>query len=100
MHRRGQIKVSPATLQVAAISVGLVGGEVKVDLDYLEDSSADVDMNVVMTANDELIEVQGTGEKTGFQRARLDQMLDAALPAIDRLFVLQRRAIGDSKRFD
>src|SRR5450631_1184496 len=56
LHRQGTIKVSPATLQVAAISGGVVAGEVRVDLDYVEDSSAEVDLNVVMTANGEFVE--------------------------------------------
>ena len=99
MHRRGMVKISPATLQVAALSVGIVDGEVRVDLDYIEDSSADVDLNVVMTANDEFVEVQGTGEKTGFPRKSLDGMLDAAQPALQHIFTLQRRAIGESKQF-
>jgi ribonuclease PH len=97
LHRKGLVKVSPATLQVAAISVGVVGGEVRVDLDYEEDSGADVDLNVVMTANDEFVEVQGTGEKTGFARAQLDAMLNAAAPAMQTLFAAQRRAIAESK---
>jgi ribonuclease PH len=99
LHRQGQVKVSPATLQVAAISVGVVEGEVRVDLDYLEDSSAEVDLNVVMTANGEFVEVQGTGEKTGFSRKALDAMLDGAVPACEKIFALQRRAIAESKRF-
>ncbi len=93
LHARDLVS-SPATMQVAAVSVGVIGGEVRVDLDYEEDSSADVDMNVVMTGNRELIEVQGTGEKTGFERATLDKMLDSAMPALDALFKEQREAIG------
>ncbi|HVO30766.1 MAG TPA: ribonuclease PH [bacterium] len=100
IHRRGLVKEPIATLQVAAISVGVIAGEVKVDLDYSEDSNADVDSNLVMTANKEFIEVQGTGERTGFERKTLDAMIDAALPALDQLFVLQRRSIGESKKFD
>lgn len=96
LHSRDLVS-SPATMQVAAVSVGVIGGEVRVDLDYLEDSNADVDMNVVMTGNRELIEVQGTGEKTGFVRAVLDQMLDASMPALDALFKAQREAIGQAK---
>ena len=95
LHHKGLI-VSPSTLQVAAISVGVVGGEVRVDLDYEEDSGADVDMNVVMTSANEFIEVQGTGEKSGFDRKTLDAMLAAAAPALDRLFSAQRQAVGAS----
>jgi ribonuclease PH len=96
IHGKGLMKAPPSTLQVAALSVGMIAGEVLVDLDYEEDSGADVDMNVVMTSAKELIEVQGTGEKSGFQRAQLDAMLDAALPVIDRIFAGQRHAIGES----
>ena len=53
-------------------------------------------MNVVMTSANEFIEVQGTGEKTGFQRIQLDAMLDAAAPVLDRIFIAQRHAIGES----
>lgn len=94
MHKKGMIATAPSTLQVAAISVGLVGGEVLVDLDYPEDSTADVDLNVVMTANGELVEVQGTGERSGFPRETLTKMLDAAVPAVDKLFIAQRHAVG------
>ena len=94
LHRRNLLKGSPSTLQVAAISVGIVGGNVLVDLDYVEDSSADVDLNVVMTGNKELVEVQGTGEKAGFPRSALEAMLTASEPALDLLFKAQREAIG------
>ena len=94
MHKKGILATSPSTLQVAAISVGLVEGTVFVDLDYPEDSTADVDLNVVMTANGELVEVQGTGERSGFPRETLTKMLDAAGPAIDKLFQAQRHAVG------
>lgn len=94
MHKKGMIANAPSTMQVAAISVGLVDGEVFVDLDYPEDSTADVDLNVVTTANGELIEVQGTGERSGFPRETLTKMLDASGPAIDRLFQVQRHAVG------
>jgi ribonuclease PH len=79
---------------VAAVSVGVVDGEVRLDLDYDEDSTAEVDMNVVATGDGELVEVQGTAEGKPFPRADLDRMLDAALGGIDRLKVLQRGALG------
>jgi ribonuclease PH len=78
---------------VAAISVGVVGGEVVVDLPYVEDAAADVDMNVVMTEDGRLIEVQGTAEREPFPRAQLDRMLDASAAAIGELNVLQRKAL-------
>ncbi|MBM4439197.1 MAG: ribonuclease PH [Candidatus Rokubacteria bacterium] len=79
---------------VAAISVGIVGGEPLLDLNYAEDSTADVDMNVVMTGAGEFVEVQGTAEHTPFDRARLDRQLALAEAGITQLIALQRRAIA------
>ena len=79
---------------VAAISVGIVAGEPKLDLNYIEDSSAEVDMNVVMTGAGEFVEVQGTAEQVPFGRARLDEMLALAALGIRRLVELQRRALA------
>src|SRR5205085_9838106 len=70
---------------VAAVSVGLVGGAALLDLDYSEDSVADVDMNVVMTGSEQLVEVQATAERTAFDRAALDSMLDLAADGIGRI---------------
>ncbi|HBH01326.1 MAG: ribonuclease PH [Candidatus Rokubacteria bacterium RBG_16_73_20] len=77
---------------VAAVSVGVVGGEVVLDLNYAEDSAAEVDMNVVMTGAGEFVEVQGTAEQAPFGRARLDAQLALAEQGIRRLVALQRRA--------
>ena len=77
---------------VAAISVGLVKGEPTLDLNYVEDSTADVDMNVVMTGAGAFVEVQGTAEGMPFQRERLDQLLLVAESGIRSLISLQRRA--------
>jgi ribonuclease PH len=79
---------------VAAVSVGLVGGEPLLDLDYVEDAAADVDMNVVMTGDGRLIEVQATAEKTPFTRARLDDLLELAAKGIARIVEAQRVAVG------
>ncbi|MCK6486758.1 MAG: ribonuclease PH [Planctomycetes bacterium] len=79
--------------QVAALSVGVVEGKVEVDLDYIKDSRAEVDMNVVMRGGD-FIEVQGTGEHGVFDRARLDELLDAAAGGIAQVMAEQRRALG------
>ncbi len=79
---------------IAAISVGIVDGEVVVDLPYVEDSRAEVDANVVMTADGKLIEVQGTAEQGAFSRAQMDQMLDAAAAGIVQLNALQRAAVS------
>ena len=79
---------------VAAVSVGVVGGQVVLDLPYVEDSKADVDMNVVGDEAGKLIEVQGTAEHATFDRAQLDAMLDLALAGIRQLTVAQRRAVS------
>jgi ribonuclease PH len=81
------------TGQVAAVSVGIVGGTPHLDLDYSEDSAAEVDFNVVMTDDDRLIEVQGTAEHGAFTRPQMDQMVDLAAAGIRQLFALQRTAI-------
>jgi ribonuclease PH len=81
------------TGQVAAVSVGIVNGLTYLDLDYGEDSSADVDFNVVMVDDERLIEVQGTAEHGAFSRPQLDQMIDLAAGGIRQLFTIQRNAI-------
>ena len=78
---------------VAAVSVGVVGGRPVLDLNYAEDSTAEVDMNVVMTGGGAFVEVQGTAEQVPFQRARLDEMLGLAESGIRRLVGLQRQAL-------
>ncbi len=89
----GHIQSSPIKSNIAAISVGLVGGEAVLDLDYAMDSRADVDMNVVMTGEQALVEVQGTGEESVFTRNQLNEMLDLAFGCLDKLVELQNRAI-------
>jgi ribonuclease PH len=84
----------PSTMPVAAVSVGVVGGAVVVDLDYEEDSTAEVDMNIVATAEGHLVEVQGTAEHGAFARGQLDAMVDAGLLGVARLVALQRQALG------
>jgi ribonuclease PH len=79
---------------VAAVSVGIVDGKVCLDLDYDEDSSAEVDMNVVATGDGELVEVQGTAEGKAFRREQLDRMVDAALASIALLKEVQERALA------
>lgn len=90
----GKISGDPLLDQVAAISVGLVDGRVLLDLDYREDSRAEVDLNLVMNGSGEIIEVQGTGEQTPFSRAKLDRMLDVASAGINELLAEQREAIN------
>ncbi|MEP7176534.1 MAG: ribonuclease PH, partial [Gemmatimonadales bacterium] len=79
---------------VAAVSVGVVEGEERLDLAYLEDRDAQVDANVVMLEPDRFVEVQGTGEHDSFSRAQLDVLLDLAGGGIAELFQNQRRALG------
>src|SRR6186713_686120 len=81
------------TGQVAAVSVGILNGAAHLDLDYSEDSTAEVDFNVVMTDDDRLIEVQGTAEHGAFSRQQTDQMIDLGAAGIRQLFALQRTAI-------
>jgi ribonuclease PH len=74
--------------------VGLVEGEVRLDLAYAEDRDAGVDANIVMRAPDDFVEVQGTGEHGTFTRAELDRLVDAAHRGITTLFAAQRKALG------
>jgi ribonuclease PH len=93
LQRRRQLSSSPLHGQVAAISVGIVRGEAVVDLDYVEDSGAETDMNVVMNNGGGFVEVQGTAEGHAFRRHELDRLLDLAAGACDRLFALQLEAL-------
>jgi ribonuclease PH len=90
----GQLKQSPLHDTVAAISVGIVDGEILLDLPYSEDSRAEVDMNVVQLGSGRLVEVQGTGEGGTFDRKLLDRMLDLAEHGIAELARIQARALG------
>ncbi|MDP6329185.1 MAG: hypothetical protein QGG22_05135, partial [Candidatus Thalassarchaeaceae archaeon] len=81
---------------VAAISVGMVEGQVWTDLDYILDSNADVDMNVVMTSAGEFVEVQGTGEEATYSRVELDSLIDAAEIGISELHQLQTEILSDA----
>jgi ribonuclease PH len=91
----GRTNSSPLLGHVAATSIGLVDGELLADLAYSEDSVAEVDMNVVMDGEGRFIEVQGTGEQTPFDRARLDSMLDLAAGGIEQLIAIQRRIVDE-----
>lgn len=93
--RDGVIAVNPVREPVAAVSVGMVGRRVLADLDYAEDSSAEVDMNVVMTGSGKLIEVQGTAEGAPFSRKELDRMLSAATRACRGILASQWRHGGE-----
>jgi ribonuclease PH len=90
----GKISATPVKRRVAAISVGIVDGEPRLDLDYDEDVRADVDMNVVMSSAGQFVEVQGTGEHGTFDRAQLDQLLELAITGIEQLDRAQQAALG------
>lgn len=90
-----RLRAYPLTSAIAAISVGVVNGVPVVDLDYREDSKADVDVNVVMTDKAQFVEIQGTAEHAPFSSGTLDEMLVLASSALDTLFEHQRKAIGD-----
>ena len=91
---RDRIHRMPLTGQVAAISMGEVDGQLLLDLDYPEDSRAQVDMNLVGTADGRIVEVQGTGERASFDRAQLDALLDLGQAGIAQLVQLQAEVTG------
>jgi ribonuclease PH len=94
LAERGVVPEKVLTSSIAAISVGVVADQVRLDLCYAEDRDAEVDLNVVMTAEGRLVEVQGTAEGSPFSRETLDQMLDLATQGITRLIQCQREALG------
>lgn len=89
----GDIPSTALHSPVAAVSVGVIDGQPVLDLDYMEDSHADVDLNVVMTSDDRLIEIQGTAEHQPFSRFTLDKLLDLASSGIKQIFSLQQACI-------
>lgn len=95
LQRERRIETDPLRQMVASVSVGVVGGEPVLDLDYVEDSGADTDMNVIMAENGEFIEVQGTAEGAPFRRADLDSMLDLAAAGIAEICALQHQALAE-----
>lgn len=90
----GRLPRLPLTGRVAAVSAGVVGGIALLDLDYPEDSHAEVDLNLVGTASGDIVEVQGTGERARFDRARLDALLDLGQEGVARLAELQAQVTG------
>ena len=86
---------TPVKRRVAAVSVGVVGGEPRLDLDYDEDVSAEVDMNVVMSSEGRFVEVQGTGEQGTFDRSQLDELLELAINGIRLLDAAQAKALSE-----
>ncbi|AWM81340.1 ribonuclease PH [Gammaproteobacteria bacterium ESL0073] len=95
MKERGLIKSDPFKHFIAAVSVGIYQGEAVLDLDYLEDSKAETDLNVVMTDAGGFIEVQGTAEGAPFQSDELNSMLVLAKQGIEQIFTLQKQALAD-----
>jgi ribonuclease PH len=94
LRQRRQLAGEPLTGSVAAVSVGLVDGQPRLDLDYGEDSSAQVDLNLVATGDGRLVEIQGTAEGEPFDRAQLDVLLDLGLAGCAELTRLQRQALA------
>jgi len=94
LQERKRLKRPPLTGMLGAVSMGIVEGRAVLDLDYVEDSAAEVDMNVVRTDKGEYVEIQGTAESRPFSREGLEQMLALADHGIDRLLALQREAVG------
>jgi len=91
----GKIHTNPLMGQVAAISVGMVDGVVVTDLDYSEDSKAEVDMNIVGDDKERFIEIQGTGEQLAFTRHQLNGLLNTAQASLSELLAIQRTALKD-----
>ncbi|HVG02239.1 MAG TPA: ribonuclease PH, partial [Nitrospira sp.] len=94
LKKKGLVKKNPLIDYLAAISVGKVGGQVLVDLAYEEDSQAEVDLNLVMTGAGRYVEVQGTAERTPFEKKDMDEFLDLGWIAIRELVELQKSLIG------
>jgi ribonuclease PH len=98
-YRFGEASSAILKASVAAVSAGIVNGEPVLDLDYVEDSSAEVDLNVVRLGRGGFVEVQGTGEAGVFSREQLDRLLDLASTGIDELGRVQRASLGDGWPF-
>jgi ribonuclease PH len=92
----GRLAVNPLQVPVAALSVGMVQGEPRLDLDYAEDAGAEVDLNLVMTGRGECVEVQGTGEKGTFTQAQLDALLTLGRAGILQLLAAQEAALAST----
>lgn len=94
LRQQGLLKEIPIRDYVAAVSVGIVEGEARLDLCYAEDSQARVDMNVVMTGRGELVEIQGTGEQAPFTRQELAELMSLAEKGIEELILEQKAVLG------
>jgi ribonuclease PH len=95
LQRRGVLTGTPLREAVAAVSVGIVDGRPLLDLCYVEDSAAEVDMNFVMTSSMRFVEVQGTAEAEPFTVEQMDEMRIQAMGGMERLFAIQREALAE-----
>ncbi len=93
LKEQGKLSINPLREAVAAVSVGLVDASPRLDLCYEEDSKADVDLNVVMTASGKFVEIQGTAEREPFSRAQLDQLLELSKNGIGQVLTAQKKAL-------
>jgi ribonuclease PH len=93
MKRDGRLLAMPKLVPLAAVSVGISKGNILVDLDYVEDSTAEVDMNLVALEGRRLIEIQGTAEKGSFSQDKLNEMLEAGFVAVGGLIQMQKEAL-------
>jgi ribonuclease PH len=94
VHKQGLIAAVPVKEMIAAVSVGIIDGEIRLDMNYAEDFRAEVDMNCVATASGNFIEIQGTAERRPFSRVEGDQLLTLASDGIAQLAGVQREALG------
>ena len=95
LRQEGVVKEIPVCDYLSAISVGIVDNQILLDLEYEEDSRAEVDMNFVMTGSGLFIEVQGTAERVPFNKAQLDQMTELAVSGIQQIIEQQKKVVGD-----
>ena len=93
--QNGELEANPITDQLAAISVGIIEGEARLDLPYIEDAAAEVDFNVVMTGSQEFVEIQGTAEEATFTRSQLDELIELASAGIDEIIRNQKNLLAD-----
>ena len=94
LKNKGLLAEIPIKEAVAAVSVGIVGGEALLDLNYVEDSAAEVDMNFVITSSLRFVEVQGTAEAEPFTTVEMDAMRDLALRGVEQLFAFQQESLA------
>lgn len=99
LREKGEIDKSPITNFAAAISVGLISGKIILDLDYREDSAADVDMNIAMLSDGNFIELQGTAEHENFSRSQLDELINMAQKGISEVIEFQKKTLGEDVKW-